>query len=385
MPAIPDLEHGRASYEGKAWQDAFDSLSSADQVRPLAANDLELLAQSAYLIGRDDEYVGCLERAHRAHLDGGDASRAVRCAFWIGNNMRLRGQASRARGWFARAQRLLEDRQLDCAERGYLLIVDCLEEMARCDWRAGYVTAGEAAEIGERFGDSDLTWLARVDQARALLKQARTQEGLRLVDEALVIAGSGELSPIVTGILYCNTIAFCADAYEWGHAGEWTDALTGWCEAQPEMVAHTGVCFVHRAEIMQLRGAWADALVEAKRAAERFTAGVLNERAAGKALYRQGQIYRLRGQLGSAAAAYRAASRFGFDPQPALRPAVSVESPPFFHEAAVWLADRLGVAVREIAGGHAGYLDSPAAVADGLRPLLRELADEASTSIAVHA
>jgi hypothetical protein len=81
--------------------------------------------------------------------------------------------------------------------------------MARGDWQAGHATAAEAAEIGERFGDSDLTWLARAEQARAVLKQGRTKEGLRLVDEALVVAGSGELSPIV----YCNMIAFCSDAY----------------------------------------------------------------------------------------------------------------------------------------------------------------------------
>jgi hypothetical protein len=97
MAAIADVERGRASYARKAWQEAFESLSSADQAQPLAASDLELLAQSAYLIGRDDEYVRCLGRAHSAYLDLGDAQRAVGCAFWIGNNMLFRGQASRAR------------------------------------------------------------------------------------------------------------------------------------------------------------------------------------------------------------------------------------------------------------------------------------------------
>ena len=100
--------------------------------------------------------------------------------------------------------------------------------------------------------DADLVWLARDDQGRALVKQGRVEDGLRIVDEALAVAAAGELSPVVTGIVYCNTIAYCRDAYEIRHAREWTDALTRWCDSQPEMVAHNGLCLVHRAEMMQL-------------------------------------------------------------------------------------------------------------------------------------
>lgn len=318
MVAISELERGRASYVRQSWQEAFDALSSADRLAPLAAEDLELLARSAYLTGRDDEYVRSLERAYRTYLEAGDAPRAVRCAFWIGNNMLFRGQAARARGWFARAQRLLDRQELDCVERGYLLLPACLEQMANGQWEAGHATAAEAAEVGESFADPDLVWLARAEQARALLKQGRAAEGLALVDEAQVVVGSGELSPIVTGIVYCNTIAFCHDAYELRHAREWTDALTSWCAGQPEMVAHNGVCLVHRAEINQMRGVWGEALEQAQAAAERFTQGMLNQRAVGQALYRQGEIHRLRGDLIEAEEAYRAASRSGCEPQPGL-------------------------------------------------------------------
>jgi hypothetical protein len=178
----------------------------------------------------------------------------------------FRGEGVRASGWFGRARRLLETGEQDCVERGYLLIPIWLKQMASGDNDVAYATAAEAAEIGERFGDPDLIWIARDEQARALVNQGRVEEGLRLVDEVLVAAMAGELSPIVTGIVYCNTIAFCQNAYELHHAREWTEALTRWCERQPEMVAHNGLCLVHRAEIMQLRGAWADALEEARHA-----------------------------------------------------------------------------------------------------------------------
>jgi DNA-binding CsgD family transcriptional regulator len=315
---IARLERGREFYSGNAWREAYECLSSADRAAPLGAADLELLARAAYMLGRDDDYVSGLERAHHAHLDTGDVPPAVRCAWWIGHNLLFRGQRARASGWFSRGQRLLEGIERDCVERGYLLIPVWLGQMGSGDYEAAHATARRAAEIGEQFGDRDLMWLARDDQGCALVKHGRVAEGLRLVDEVLVAATAGELSPIVTGIVYCNTIAFCRDAYEFRYAREWTEALSRWCERQPEMVAHNGLCLVHRAEIMQLQGAWQQALEEARQAAERFTQGVLNQIACGKAHYREGEIHRLRGELEAAEEAYRRASRCGLEPQPGL-------------------------------------------------------------------
>ena len=318
---VPDerqLDRGRSSYAASAWSDAHKSLAAADRAAPLGPEDLELLARSAYMLGRDDEYVAALERAHSAHLDAGDGGRAVQCAFWIGHNWLFRGETARATGWFGRGQRLLKGLEQDCVERGYMLIPVWLEQMGRGDYKAGYATAAESAEIAERFGDNDLMWLARDEQGRALVSLGDADAGLRFCDEVLVVAGRGELSPIVTGIVYCNTIAFCHDAFELRHAQEWTEALTEWCNAQPDMVAHNGLCLVHRAEITQLRGRWSDAMEQVRRAADRFTKGALNQIAHGKALYRQGEIHRLRGEPAEAERAYREASRLGSDPQPGL-------------------------------------------------------------------
>ena len=318
MSGITDLELGRNSHRQQAWLSAFDSLASADRREPLAAEDLEMLARSAYMLGRDDDYIGALERAHQAYLDSHDVPRAVRCGFWIGHSFLFRGERARGTGWFARAQRLLESFGRDCVERGYLLIPVWLEQMGRGNFEDGYTTALAAAEIGERFGDLDLVWLARDDQARALLRLGRGKEGLRLVDEALAAAAANDLSPIVTGIVYCNTIAFCRAIYDVRHVREWTRALTKWCERQPEMVAHNGLCLVHRAEIMLLGGDWETALIEARRSVERFTRGALNQLACGNAFYCQGEVHRLRGDFEAAEEAYRQASLNGCEPQPGL-------------------------------------------------------------------
>ncbi len=53
----------------------------------------------------------------------------MRCAWWIGHNFLFRGEMGPARGWFARAQRLLERERRDCVERGYVLIAALLEHV----------------------------------------------------------------------------------------------------------------------------------------------------------------------------------------------------------------------------------------------------------------
>jgi ATP/maltotriose-dependent transcriptional regulator MalT len=185
------------------------------------------------------------------------------------------------------------------------------------DWEAAYATAADAAEIGERFGDRDLFALAVHEQGFALIQQGRVEEGLALLDEAMVAVTAEELSPIVTGIVYCSVIMGCQEVYALRRAQEWTAALTQWCEEQPEMVAFTGRCLVHRAEIMELHGAWRDALEEARRARQRCEQGK-NRSAAAQAFYRQGEVHRLQGKFSEAEEAYRDASRYGWEPQPGL-------------------------------------------------------------------
>lgn len=317
MAGMP-LDEGRACCVAEAWRDGMAALRRADALAPLPPDDLELLARCAYMLGQDDEYVAALERAHRGHLAADAVPRAVRCAFWIGHSFLFRGSAARAAGWFALAERLMEDQPADLAEHGWLLAPRWLEQMARGDWAGGHAAAARAAGIAERCGDHDLYWLARDDQARALVKQGRVEDGLRITNEALLVVGSGLLTPIVRGIVYCNTIDFCRDAFELGSVREWTEALGRWCEERPQMVTHNGLCLVHRAEMCQLRGDWAAAMAGASEAAERFRAGALNRIALGKAHYRRAEIHRLEGRPDEAEESYRAAHECGCEPQPGL-------------------------------------------------------------------
>ena len=314
MDAAEELERGRKACARRAWLAAFEALSRAG---PLGAEDSERLATSAYMLGRDDEHLRALERAQRLHLKADEPLRAVRCAFWLGITLMLRGELGRAEGWFGRARRLLDRAGADCVERGYLRIPLMFRHEAAGDLAAAAAVAAEAAAAGERFGDPDLFALATHSQGALLVKQGHTRDGLALMDEAMLAVTAGELSPIASGLVYCGVILGCQEAYEPRRAHEWTTALTHWCDQQPDMVAFTGLCLTHRAEILCLHGAWSDALEEAQRAGRRSAQGN-NELAGGEAAYVQGEVHRLRGAFAAAEEAYRDASRRGREPQPGL-------------------------------------------------------------------
>ena len=313
----PGVELGRESYARRVWSEAYEHLAAADEANPLATEDLELLATTAFMLGRDDEYLTLLERAHHAHLEAGERLPAVRNAIWIGLTLFIRGEVGPGGGWIGRAQRLLEHEPGDSVERGYLLMPLAFQHEATGDFESGAGVAAEAAALAERFGDAEGFALATHAQGAMLIKAGRVQEGLALLDEAMVAVTARELSPIVTGMVYCGVILACQEVYEVGRAREWTAALTRWCDGQPDTLAFTGRCLVHRAEILQLNGDWPDALAEAQKARQRFIA-TRNEGRVGLALYREAELQRLLGNFEVAEAAYREASRYGWEPQPGL-------------------------------------------------------------------
>jgi DNA-binding CsgD family transcriptional regulator len=310
-----ELARGRQCYATSAWADAFALLSQADQEIPLSVADLELLATSAYLIGQDGVFLSALDRAHGAYLSAGETTCAARCAFWLGLSLLFMGETGRGTGWLAVARRLIEN--ADCVERGYLLLPTAEQLLGADDYDTAYATAADAVEIGDRFGEADLVSCARHLQGRALMGQGQVDQGLALLDEAMIAVTAGELSPLMTGLIYCSVIDACQQVCALARAWEWTSALTQWCEAQPQMVAFTGTCLVHRAEIMQLHGAWQDAIEQARRACERHSQGIKQQPPA-RAFYQQAEVHRLRGDFEAADEAYRIASQRGCDPQPGL-------------------------------------------------------------------
>jgi DNA-binding CsgD family transcriptional regulator len=311
-----ELDRGREAYARGAWLEAHERLSRADQAAQLEAEDLLLLSVADLMLGRDDESCSALERAHHLFLDASDTLRAVRCVCWLCLNLALRGAIGPATGWLGRAQRLLEDQPEECAEHGYLLLPAMFQHEAAGDYVRAAAVASRAADIGRRFDDGDLFALALAGEGRIRVKAGEARLGLALLDEAMVAVTTVQVLPPVIGFVYCGVILTCQEVFEVGRAREWTQELTRWVERQPDLVAFTGRCLVHRAEILQLGGSWVDALEEARRAGGRLVE--TSNPAAGIAYYRQGELLRLLGEFEASEEAYREASRFGWEPQPGL-------------------------------------------------------------------
>jgi tetratricopeptide (TPR) repeat protein len=295
MTGASALERGRQAFERQTWAAAYELLRAADQEAPLAPEDLERAGQAAYLTGRDDDSFSLLERSFRERMRQGDPEGAALAGSWLIFGLMNRGEWARAGGWVGRARAAIDDGPRDCVAGGYLLAPDALQALMGGDAERAYATFGEQREIGRRFDDLDLLTLAGFGQGQALIAMGRIPEGIAVLDEVMVGVTGGETSATVTGLVYCGVIAACMETFDPRRAKEWTVALNHWCDAQPDLVPFRGQCMVHRAQILQIQGAWPDALEALRQAHQRFTD--TRHPAAGDALYEQAEVHRWRGDL----------------------------------------------------------------------------------------
>ena len=317
MGAATDLARGRSAFDKHDWAEANANFRAADARSRLEAEDLERLAIAAMLAGLEEESAQVFQRAHNAYLKGNEPERAVRCAIHLIMSLVNRGEMAQAGGWLARSRRLLDDGQRDCVEQGYLLVPAALQTLMQGDVEAASGMFERVIAIASRFEDHDLQAMGRLGRGQSLIGLGDAAAGVAYFDENMVSVTNGEISPIIAGMIYCAVIEGCRSIFDLRRAREWTESLNQWCESQPGLVQFRGNCLTYRAQIMQLHGEWAEAIVEAGKASARLSTPRLQP-AAGDAYYQLGELYRLRGDFSAAEAAYTQASQAGRSPHPGL-------------------------------------------------------------------
>lgn len=314
--AADPLARARSEHDARAWSEAYACYRQADGAGSLGADDLELFARSAYLTGRDEQCVDLLDRAYRARSAAAQHEAAAEDAFWAGFVLMRRGDVARGGGWLARAEEALGDAD-ECAVHGLLMLPPALERMMTGDGAGALPLFRSARAIGRRCGHRELDALAGLGTGQALLHMGDIPAGLRTLDEVMVGVTDGEVDAMVVGLVYCAVIIACHETYEVRRAAEWTHALSDWCDVQPGLVPFRGQCLVHRAQVLQLAGAWTDAREQIDLARERLS-DPPGQPAVGMALYELAEMHRLRGEHGPAEDAYAAAARQGHEIQPGL-------------------------------------------------------------------
>jgi DNA-binding CsgD family transcriptional regulator len=306
----------REAHRRRDWQAARDGLVAAAATGELSADDAFTLADATWWLGDVEGSLAAAEQAYRRYLDGDRPERAAMAAIHIAVDLLLRGDEVVGGGWLQRAQRLLADRP-ESAEHGYLTYLTEVE--ARLGGPAldeVIASAARIAELGRRYGDRNLVALGMLGQGRALVKQARVEEGLGLLDEAMVAVLTEDLAPEWAGNIYCHLMSACHELGDVRRAVAWTRATTSWLETLPAAVLFTGICRVHRSQVFQASGSWDDAEVEAAKVCADLEG--IHVASAAEAHYQVAELRRLRGDLAGAELAYEEARARGRDPHPGL-------------------------------------------------------------------
>lgn len=306
-----DLEAVRDALARHDWSDAYalavagaeeaqraEGRSTADDV---AVGDwLDAVAEAAWWVGRLDECIVARERAHACYDRAGATLEAGRCAVSLFHHWTFKGKRAIASGWLGRARRGLKG-EPDSAEYGYLLLYEAEVAHGAGDIARAAAVVDEALDLGRALRVPDLESQALQALGRLLIDDGRPSEGLARLDEAMLYAIEGRLSPFVTGRVYCSLVSACHDLGDLRRANEWIDAAGRWAHAHPFTV-FPGLCRLHRADLMQWRGDWQAAEAEARQACSELQDVFVPNAAAAYA--EVGEICRRRGDLDAAADAF---------------------------------------------------------------------------------
>jgi len=312
----PALAEARAACDDRRWGDArrrFADVAADD----LSIDDVDAFATASYLTGYDEDAFVLWTRAHQRCLEEGTVHRAAHFGMRLAQCLVFKGDLPRCAGWVERTARLLDERNIDCVEQGYLEHALAMGAVFMDgDLPGALEHFQKAGKIGARFASRELVTLARIGEARMLIYMGDVRGGIVLLDEAVVSIEAGELSPLATGDAYCTVIDACDELSDVARVRSWTTSMTRWCDTHQELVLYRGHCFVHSASVLGVLGRWPEALTAARNACEHLAGPI--PAVLGSAACLEGDLLRLLGEHDAAEASYVRANELGQEPQPGL-------------------------------------------------------------------
>ena len=306
------VETAREAASRYAWREAFDLYAAADAASPLEPDDLNLMAECGWWIGKMRHCIALRERAHAGYVKAGKGRRAARVAIDLAEHHGGLYEVDDAMAWIQKATRMLEA-EPEAAEHGWLQLSLAIFQRHQGNHPAAASLAAEAQSIGARHADPDLLAMGLALHGLSLAVSGDPEAGLPLVEESTQGAVAGDLGPRATGWIYCMMIAANAQIADWQTAGHWTEAAVKWCNRQ-SINGFPGVCRIHRAEILRMRGALSDAEEEARVATAELAS--FNLVFTALAFHELGEVRVKMGDLEAAEEAFRQASEMGVSPQP---------------------------------------------------------------------
>lgn len=307
------LEQGREAIRRRSWEQAYAHLAAADASDHLGPEDLEALGEAAWVIGRYEDALRAVERAHTGHLERGDRERAALMAVSLANEYFPRGELAVGAGWHATAKRMLGDLPA-CRAHGLHAWTEAQLALIQRDLPAALEHTRAMTELGSRLGQLDIEMLGLATQGRALARLGQVAAAFAAVDEAMAVAVSGRLRPWPACQIYCQTLTVCGDLADFRRAAEWTVEAQRCC-VRDAIVPASGDCRVHRACVLRWRGSWSEAEADARLGCQQLHGNALH---VGMAHYELGEMRLRQGNIAAAEEAFTRAHELGRAPQPGL-------------------------------------------------------------------
>jgi hypothetical protein len=244
------LARGHEALAKGSWEDARDAFREAVDLTD-SPEALDGLGRALWWLREEREAVVCRERAYAGFRRDGDLGRAARVALWLSREYGLAfDNDAAARGWLARAERLLRD-VAPGSERGWL---DLTRSEAARDPTVAASLASSALDVALATGDPDLELRALAQLGLAEVTLGETDRGLARLDEAMAAVMSGEPATLETFADICCTLMLaCERAGDSDRPQQWSAVLDDFVRAH-DHVALLAFCRTCCADVYAANG-----------------------------------------------------------------------------------------------------------------------------------